>query len=288
YSILLASFIVLAILAFFMKNVGVRESLLNRSIGRPDPIPTPVDHRKHPRWSSPSACILVIGLLISTQWTTYAWYAWRKSYADLQPFWTVKWPIQYPDFKYTEISNSIQDTLFYATGVNPSWSNSDGKQWLAFYFQWDSPQAAQLAGYHNPQRCMPAVGWIQQSKGEPIFWQKKGVTLVFNIYVFTHNEETVYVFNCQWDCEGYPFYTKIDREYDDRIRDIWIGNTQEGKQVLEVILSGYKNTANARAAFEEWLDRSIQVEALPHSADVELRMPQYQPPSTDSANVAAG
>ena len=215
-----------------------------------------------PRWLPPRGVAAVILLLLGPLPVSLAWYALRAP-AVAQPVWSLNLPAAVPAAKVAPVSPNLAQALFSDEGLQASWTDADGHEWLLYYFVWQRARAAQLGGVHVPLRCLPAVGWVLDHQGPNLTWSRDGVTLIFNTYEFVHGSTRIYVFYGQWDPAGYPYYDKTGRVPGDRILDAWDGQRMAGKHLLEIGLVNASSLPDATRAVQKFLDRALVINPPP-------------------------
>jgi hypothetical protein len=88
-----------------------------------------------------------------------------------------------------------------------------------------------------------------------------GVTLPVRSYVFETENGLLYVFHCRWEAGvNEDAYVTHESARFNLIRGIWAGRGKQGQKILEIILSGYSDSDQAKAAFARHLQTMITVE----------------------------
>lgn len=253
YFVFLASFATLALLCYVIKishthSVCLQEKQTINAL---------------PNWLSTKTASIFLALILCIGPVTLIWYSLRSDAEGQAPNWTIQWQNAASDVEFKVIPKNIKNVLFYSDGTLANWITPSGKEWLVYFFKWDSAEAAQLSGFHNPELCLPAVGWMIEGGGKDLIWEKRGLKLIFNTYTFTAYNHTIYVFNCEWDPSGYPYYQKMGRLRDDRLYDAWIGDRKAGKKTLEIITTGYSNLNEAQNEVIDFLEKSVEIIRTP-------------------------
>ncbi|WOO39533.1 exosortase/archaeosortase family protein [Rubellicoccus peritrichatus] len=216
---------------------------------------------REPHWLPFSSMATVIVLVVLSEPFTYVWYAIRGPDSQHNLSWEMDWYEGTQDLKFEDIQPRIKDILFFDKGELVRWKTPNNYRWIAYFFEWNSGKAAQLGGVHNPELCLPAVGWVMDELADDLIWEgPDDLKLIFNSYRFSNPNQEVYVFYCQWDPQGYPYHTKSGRFRLDRLHDAWIGDRKAGKQQLEVIIEGPRSMSAAKKALVSFLNDSIIVE----------------------------
>lgn len=252
YMVFVLSIAMLGVLCVCLRKLGGEPTFRDGFTGGP--------FFSQPAWLPLRPLAIVLGLLIFSAPAAELWYYIRGPKSEEQKDWVIDWQAATHDLSFEEIEPRIQEVLFYDKGEMATWTTPNQYRWIAYFFEWDSGKAAQLGGVHNPELCLPAVGWVMHgSPGELVWSGAEGLELIFNTYQFSSKQRSVFVFYCQWDPQGYPYHTKIGRFRLDRLRDAWIGDRKEGKQVLEIIIEGPLSMKSAEEALRRFLDESIEL-----------------------------
>ena len=86
--------------------------------------------------------------------------------------------------------------------------------------------------------------------------------LPFRSYVFTGPGGPFQVFQCHWepgiDNETYAF----ESSRFNLIRGVWAGRGNKGQKVIEIIITGYKDSDAAREALVRELQKMVKIEKL--------------------------
>ncbi|GAB4270953.1 MAG: hypothetical protein Tsb0018_03060 [Opitutales bacterium] len=213
----------------------------------------------NPRLLHMSLAATLLVLLAGIIPASYAWYGLRSKPIEASPNWYINWKEASPHLEFREIPPGIKNVLFYDKGKMGVWMTPAGNEWIVYFFEWLSPEAAQLSGFHNPELCLPAVGWSLSEQGRDYVWKKENLELIFNTYTFEAEDFIIHVFNCEWDPSGYPYHQKLGRLRQDRLYDVWIADRKIGKKTLEIITAGYPSLEAAERALENFLEEAIVI-----------------------------
>jgi exosortase/archaeosortase family protein len=209
--------------------------------------------------------VLSVALLLwlgAVEAGTELWYGRLESHRAPSPEWSVRLPTDNPTFKTLPISADTAYRLRFDEGQQGAWMDSDGSRWQAFCFSWwPGRVAGYLAKRHTPEACLPASGREMVSGPELTMMNIHGVALPVRSYVFGTKSGALYVFHCRWEAgANEDAYVAQEGARFNLIRAIWAGRGKYGQKTLEIIVSGYADSAQAKAAFARQLQTLIQVE----------------------------
>jgi len=190
------------------------------------------------------------------------WYRTVESHLAPSPNWTVMFPADNSTLKTVPISASTEYLLRFDEGKQAAWVDSDESRWQAFYCSWRPGRVAgYLAKRHTPEVCLPASGQRMISGPELTMMNINGVALPVRSYVFQTGSGAMYVFHCRWEAGAREdAYVAHESARFNLIRGIWAGRGNQGQKILEIVVSGYANARQAKAALERQLERLIKVE----------------------------
>lgn len=214
------------------------------------------------RFLSGRILIVLINLLLFTQIFTYLWYTIRKPTPKAESDWSIVWSAVGEEVEQKRIPVDIQQTLVYDRGAMADWKDAEGYRWKAYFMEWNVGKAAQVAGFHSPELCLPAAGWTDSYQNEVFVWQREGIELIFTTYTFDYSGYIIYVFYCQWDPTGYPYHRKRGRTHLDRLYNAWNADVKEGKKILQVIALDADSLESAKKSFIQILDRAVEIAPL--------------------------
>lgn len=205
-----------------------------------------------------SALLLAI-LAIASMPLSYGWYEWRSKDAVFQPTWEMDWDQVSLGVNVTPLEHALQSILFTDKGLKIQWAEENVGHWLIYHMEWATPEGGQISGLHNPGNCLTSVGWNLLKSYEVFEWKEGGVTLMVAPFAFALKNETVYVFDIQWDPSGYPYHeTQGLRIYTDRFSDIWHGNRKPHKRVIECIGYNFPTIESAQQHFKAFLGKAFR------------------------------
>lgn len=224
--------------------------------------PTPKKLSPGPAFPLTLALPYAMGVFCASLFSLVFARLWYDAFPPALPYqglaWHMQWDRLSPHPQLEAVPPSVKEALFYDQGAIVR-GNTSGIDWLACYFNWKSLKAAQLAGFHGPELCLPALGWGQALEGPPLQWEQSGIQLVFRTFKFQTASKAIYVFFVQWDQSAYPYHQKSGRFRKDRLLEAWQRHRSPRKTSLELVLAGPKSFAEAQKAVEKLLQEALVV-----------------------------
>jgi exosortase len=192
------------------------------------------------------------------------WYRHLESQLKPGPRWSVNFPQDNATLKELPIPADTRYLLRFDEGRQAAWTESDGTQWQVFYCSWlPGRVAGYLAKRHTPEICMQATGVKLVSGPELTMMNVHGVELPVRSYVFETAGGPINVFHCRWEAGAdESAYVQHESARFNLVRGIWTGRGNKGQKVLEVIITGMDDPAQARAALVRQLEKLITVSAV--------------------------
>lgn len=193
------------------------------------------------------------------------WYKSREAKLPQAVEWALAFPTNNPTLKDLPMASKTFDLLRFDDGKQASWTESDGTQWSAFYFNWKPGRVAgYLAKRHTPEICMPATGRQMLSGPELLVLKIHGLDLPVRRYRFGPDGNSLHVYHCRWEAGATPdsFVTQESARYN-LIRAIWNGRGNQGQKIIEFIISGTEDAEAAKAMLVQRLEEMIKVEGAP-------------------------
>jgi exosortase len=203
---------------------------------------------------------LIVWLMVSEA-GVQAWYHIREAHLKPGPAWTLTFPRDNPTLKDLPMDATTRNLLRFDEAKQAAWTEPDGTQWQAFYFNWlPGRVAGYLAKRHTPEICLTAAGLKLLSGPKLTMMNVHGVDLPIRSYVFQTPEGVVQVFHCRWEAGATEddYVTHESARYN-LIRAIWNGRGDKGQKVLEFVISGMDDPAQAKQALERELNKLIVV-----------------------------
>jgi exosortase/archaeosortase family protein len=202
--------------------------------------------------------------LVAVEVGTECWYRIQESHLTPSPKWTATFPTNDLSYQSVPISSDTSGLLHFDEGKQGTWIDSNGFHWQTFYFDWHPGRVAgYLAKRHTPEICLPAIGSAMISGPEMTMVNVNGVALPIRNYVFAaESGGNAYVFHCRWEAGvNEAAYVLHESGRFNLIRSIWAGRGKFGQKILEVIITGCPNAAQAKAALVKELPKMISVES---------------------------
>jgi hypothetical protein len=134
---------------------------------------------------------------------------------------------------------------------------------MMYFFRWlPGRTAALFVKVHRPDVCLPASG-LTLTKDEGVrLADVNGVKLPVRFYRFDDRGVPLHVVYCYWDArssyESVAAATEEDWTARGRVQAALRGRREVGAQMLELIVWGYDDDAEAKAALQKQLERVVQ------------------------------
>ena len=193
---------------------------------------------------------------------TQIWYRTHQS-----PFagsrWTIGWPTSESRYETVPVTPEAQSLLRYDEGGGATWDAVDGHRWMIYFFRWlPGRTAALFVKVHRPDICLPASGLTMNRDNGIRFIEVNGVNLPIRSYRFDDRGESLHVFYCYWDArssyENASAAAAEDWTARGRLRAALQGRREIGAQMLEVVVWGYEQDAEADQALQRQLAQIIR------------------------------
>ena len=200
--------------------------------------------------------LLVLEVLVQLWYRTHA-----SSLAKLR--WGVRWPSAENAYKSVAIAPEAENLLRYNEGGGASWHGTDGHQWMMYFFRWlPGRTAALFVKIHRPDICLPASGMTMIADNGIRYLNVNGVSLPIRSYHFDDHGTPLHVFYCYWDARS-SFTSETTANEEDwsargRVRAALRGQRELGAQMLEVVVWGYEDDAQAHRALEHQLAQVVR------------------------------
>lgn len=213
----------------------------------------------------PRLSLVLIAWLVLVETGSQFWYKSREAKLPPAVAWSLGFPTNNPTLKDLPMASKTFDLLRFDDGKQASWTESDGTQWAAFYFNWKPGRVAgYLAKRHTPEICMPATGRQMLSGPELMVLKIHGLDLPVRRYRFGPDGNSLHVYHCRWEAGATPdsFVTQESARYN-LIRAIWAGRGNQGQKIIEFIISGTEDPEAAKTMLIHRLEELIQVSESP-------------------------
>jgi exosortase len=205
---------------------------------------------------------VVLAWFLVSEAVVQIWYGSHKSlFAAAR--WHVDWPTSENQYRSLTIPPEAEGLLHYNDGGGATWHGADSQEWMMFFFKWlPGRTAARFVKIHRPDICLPANGMTLKRDNGLRLLSVNGVTMPIRSYRFDDHGAPLHVFYCYWDARS-SYENAAAAEQEDwsprgRIRTALQGRREIGAQMLEVIVNGYADDAEAKAALERELAQLIR------------------------------
>jgi exosortase len=204
---------------------------------------------------------LTVWLLLLEVATQYWYRAHQSPLANSR--WSITWPQAQPAYNNVAIAPEAKQLLRFDEGGGATWETNEGRRWMMYFFRWlPGHTAALFVKIHRPDICLPASGLSLTSDKGIRLLRINGVNLPVRSYRFEQGGTPLHVFYCYWDARSTYENTKAAQEEDwsarGRLRAALQGRREIGAQMLEVVVWGYEEDAEADAALQQELAQIIQ------------------------------
>lgn len=178
--------------------------------------------------------------------------------------WAVQWPESEARYKPVPIAPEAEGLLHYSEGGGASWESGNGHPWMMYFFRWlPGRTAARFVKIHRPDICLPASGMTLLKDDGIHLLQVNGASLPVRSYRFDDHGVALHVYYCYWDArssyDNSATATEEDWTARGRIRAALRGRRELGAQMLELVVWGYEDDAQAHAALAAELSRLIRL-----------------------------
>jgi hypothetical protein len=134
---------------------------------------------------------------------------------------------------------------------------------MMYFFRWlPGRTAARFVKVHRPDICLPASGRTMDRDNGLRMLAVNGVSLPVRSYRFDDRGVPLHVFYCYWDArssyENVAAAESEDWSVRGRVRAALQGRREIGAQMLEVVVWGYQDDAEASEALARELSQVIR------------------------------
>ena len=208
---------------------------------------------------------LLIGLtawMLIAELAVQCWY--RAHQSDITTTrWREQWPEQEASYQSVRIPPATQAILRYDEGGGASWNGTDMRHWMMYFFRWlPGRTAALFVKIHRPDVCLPASGLTMTRDDGIQLVTVNGIKLPVRHYRFDDHGTPLHVIYCYWDARSSYQTVNAAIEEDWSIRGrlgaALRGRREIGAQMLELVVWGYQDDAEADAALSRELARIVQ------------------------------
>ncbi len=206
---------------------------------------------------------LLLAFVAAAEAGTQIWYRIHEARAAKVEPWSIAWPTAARDYNEVPIAKQAEDLLRYNEGGGGSWIDAAGHQWTMFFFKWLPGRTAGLfIKNHRPDICLPASGMTLRGGVQHKRFTVNGVTLPIRAYVFEAGSTLLHVYYCYWD--GTPIEVGAQDQENwtaaGRLEAARRGKRDVGTQMLEVVVAGYHDEAEAERAVRRQLSEIVRAD----------------------------
>jgi exosortase len=183
----------------------VAPSQAERSPLEKDPQGRTATSARGPAWAWISLLALLLWLVV-VETGIELWFRTGESQAANGMNWTLRLPVQNPDFTEVKISANVRTMLDYDEGKSAQWRDTSGHPWQMFYFRWlpaaNRYRATEMAGEaygHKPDVCLRNAGMILETNFGTRTIDMNHVRLQVYIEKFLDGGRCLYVATCNWE-----------------------------------------------------------------------------------------
>jgi hypothetical protein len=207
-------------------------------------------------------CLVLAVWLLLAEAGVQVWYRQHQS-TLASSRWNAHWPTSEQTYKGVVIPPETQGILRYDEGGGASWTGTDTHRWMMYFFRWlPGHTAALFVKIHRPDVCLPASGMTLTRDDGIRLLTINGINLPIRSYRFDDHGTPLHVFYCYWDArssyESVAAATEEDWTAGGRVRAALRGRREIGAQMLELVVWGYDDDAEANVALQRQLAQIIQ------------------------------
>jgi exosortase len=250
----------LTILVVCMFGLWVTSLIMQRR-GTPASIGTSIGDQRRPIYLNGALFVALALWLVLAEGAVQLWYHSHQTLTRMR--WAVHWPESESNYKQVPIAPAAETLLRYSEGGGAAWEGQDGRRWMMYFFRWlPGRTAARFVKVHRPDICLPASGrTIKRDNGLQML-VVNGVSLPVRSYRFDDRGVPLHVFYCYWDARS-SYESVATAESEDwsargRLRAALQGRREIGAQMLEVVVWGYEDDAEASEALARELGQVIR------------------------------
>ena len=250
----------LTILVVCMFGLWIASLIMQRH-GNPPSVATSIEDQRrsiHFNWALLGALAL---WLVLAEGAVQLWYHSHQTLTRTR--WAVRWPESESNYKQVPIAPAAETLLRYNEGGGAVWEGQDGRRWMMYFFRWlPGRTAARFVKVHRPDICLPASGRTMERDNGLHTLVVNGVSLPVRSYRFDDRGVPLHVFYCYWDARS-SYENVATAESEDwstrgRLRAALQGRREIGAQMLEIVVWGYEDDAEASEALARELGQVIR------------------------------
>jgi exosortase len=224
----------------------------------------PITHLRNLESSAtfwPVLALLALWFLLAEAGVKTWYHLHQNSVASLR--WAVSWPRSERHYQPVPIASESEALLRYNQGGGATWQTSDGHRWVMYFFRWlPGRTAALFVKIHRPDVCLPASGLTMERDNGIQLLAVNGVNLPIRSYRFDDHGAPLHVWYCYSDARS--SYKNVAGPEDEdwtargRVRAALRGFREVGAQMLELVVWGYEDDAEANDALQRQLDQIVR------------------------------
>jgi len=210
----------------------------------------------------PLILLLWLGLI---EVTTAAWYWPASQRSRFAKPWNASFPRTEQSFHSEPVPAAAQELLRYNEGGSATWRTAGNRAWLLYSFRWlPGRTAALFVKNHRPDICLPASGLTMVHESSVQLVKVNGVNLPLRFYRFRQDQVSLHVAYCYWD--GRSDYDndrqagEEDWTFRGRLHAALQGKREIGARMLELVVWGFEDDAEAHRALISELDKIVSPE----------------------------
>jgi exosortase len=196
---------------------------------------------------------------------------WYRAHESATPRaganWSVRWPRDATSFAEDKISKDVRELMNFDEGQATRWLDGEGHAWRGYFFRWlpahslEQRVKIQAAKGHRPDICLRALGLtLKDDFGVRQITAGKWV-FPFHSFRFESQGASLYVFYSAWE-DGVDANAPINLREDStaRVQAALAGARGVGQRMLEFIVSGVANEAEATALLQRQIGSLVQAD----------------------------
>jgi len=207
---------------------------------------------------------IAVLLLLSSLLGTEFWFRAHETEPGALSDWGLRPRSGEPGVSPVTVSPKTSRMLFYPEGFSERWMKVNGEQGQVFYFRWPAGRTSvQAVSMHNPEVCLSSIGMHLVHPLAPMNFERAGVTIPFESWLFEQKGRSVYVFNTLLEDGKHEGSTEVlDDSPKGRLHSLAIGRRNQGQRMIEVAFWNMPDEAAARAALSLYLGEVLSLKGF--------------------------